>query len=388
MVRSEFLSIDEIIFDTMNDFPIFHKLVVCKLTVNNVIDAKFLIAPRITRLIFQGNNIETIDLESYPKLNDVTIVSCPELISVTNCHQLKHLDWLELKNCPKIDIENISSNNCKYLQISNCNLGTVPFRNFPNIEMLHAINCNLTSIQGIEYNQELFDVSIYNNDIRDLSPLIRLPRLRRLDIDNNLIDEQNPRTRRFIMNLVRNTDRSVYEDHQNVHNPDVQRSVNKSIDNILQDPVVKYDPETIINSSLPQKSKEMLIEYCSDETIHSISLLKYSELFAYVWARIIKHEAKDELLNVLVEQLQESDCMCFTGRFNRLLITLMGFYDDININISNSSRISAIIINTKKSIVPYNSRDHIYMAVRLLHEAGYTDDEIKPWIDAIEDLTL
>ena len=54
----------------------------------------------------------------------------------------------------------------------------------------------------------------------------------------------------------------------------------------------------------------------------------------------------------------ESECMCFTGRFNRLISVLVGFYDDVEINISDSSRISGIIISIQKSIDPYNPVKH------------------------------
>ena len=39
--------------------------------------------------------------------------------------------------------------------------------------------------------------------------------------------------------------------------------------------------------------------------------------------------------------------MCFTGRLTRLLNTLVGFYDDIELQISDSEQITNIIIELK-----------------------------------------
>jgi hypothetical protein len=75
----------------------------------------------------------------------------------------------------------------------------------------------------------------------------------------------------------------------------------------------------------------------------------------------------------------------FTGRFNRTLSVLVGFYEDIKINISDKARIGAIIIACKDRIRPYDPTNHKKIVEQELMEAGYTEEEIKPWIDAIDD---
>ena len=77
--------------------------------------------------------------------------------------------------------------------------------------------------------------------------------------------------------------------------------------------------------------------------------------------------------------------MCFTGRFNRTLSTLVGFYNDIKINISDKSRIAAIILNCRDKIMPYDELTHKETARRELIDAGYSIAEFGPWIDAIGD---
>ena len=64
---------------------------------------------------------------------------------------------------------------------------------------------------------------------------------------------------------------------------------------------------------------------------------------------------------------------------------LVGFYADIKIEISDQSRIGAIILAIKDRIVPYDSDVHREIASRELIDAGYTKAEIDPWLDAINE---
>ena len=94
---------------------------------------------------------------------------------------------------------------------------------------------------------------------------------------------------------------------------------------------------------------------------------------------------KAELIKILEEQIIDSECKCFTGRFNRTLSVLVGFYEDIKINISDQSRIGAIILNRKEKIIPYDLNIHKETAVNELLNAGYSKEEIEPWIEAIDE---
>jgi hypothetical protein len=71
-----------------------------------------------------------------------------------------------------------------------------------------------------------------------------------------------------------------------------------------------------------------------------VYLITYSDLLIYVWYRIIKSNNKDEILQVLNQEISDGLCMCFTGRLTRLLNTLVGFYDDIELQISDSAQIT------------------------------------------------
>ncbi|CAH6420999.1 Hypothetical protein MVR_LOCUS232 [uncultured virus] len=99
----------------------------------------------------------------------------------------------------------------------------------------------------------------------------------------------------------------------------------------------------------------------------------------------MRSEHKAQLLVILAEQVCDAECKCATGRFNRTLSVLAGFYPDIVIEISDSSRIGAIIIAAKGQAVPYSVQAHRQLALRMLLEAGYGSEEIEPWLEAIDE---
>ncbi len=224
-----------------------------------------------------------------------------------------------------------------------------------------------------------------DNQLTSLEPLIYLRRLTYIDYSDNPIEIPTIQIQRMLNRIDSNRKSSIYDDNQNVHDTEIQRTVCESVQSLLKDPKMDFSIEDIINSDLNKTTIESLIEYCQDPTIHSVHLITYRELLSLVWIRVSNSIHKSELLRILEEQIADSECKCFTGRFNRTLSVLVGYFDDIKINISDKSRISAIILNTRDRIIPYDPTKHKEMAKKDLIDAGYTEVEFKDWIDAIED---
>jgi hypothetical protein len=206
-----------------------------------------------------------------------------------------------------------------------------------------------------------------------------------LDYSPNPLEIQTVQIERLLNRINANHNASIYNDNQNVHDVTIQRTVCDSLQALLRDPKPIFSMDDIINSNLSKTIIESLVEYCQDNSIHSIHLITYQELLGYVWQRITKSVHQSELLKILEEQIIDSECKCFTGRFNRTLSVLVGFFDDIKINISDKSRIGAIILNSKEKMNPYSIDKHKEMATKELISAGYTEEEIEPWIDAIDE---
>ncbi|CAH6420509.1 Hypothetical protein MVR_LOCUS148 [uncultured virus] len=91
------------------------------------------------------------------------------------------------------------------------------------------------------------------------------------------------------------------------------------------------------------------------------------------------------MIRILGQQVLDSEYKCFTGRFNRTLSVLVGFYPDIFIEISDSSRIGAIILGAKDRLELYDSKVHHELAKAALLEAGYDEADVRPWLRAISE---
>jgi hypothetical protein len=111
-------------------------------------------------------------------------------------------------------------------------------------------------------------------------------------------------------------------------------------------------------------------------------LITYSDLLIYVWSRIVKSENKDEILKVLNLEISDGLCMCFTGRLTRLLNTLVGFFPDIELQISDSEQITNIIMTLKNKF--HKDQKQLKDAVRKeLIDRQYSETIINEWIDYI-----
>ena len=216
--------------------------------------------------------------------------------------------------------------------------------------------CNLRNIEKFHYN---------NNPIE----YIPLPVQRWLDRLNNRITSNN----------------MFYNNKQNVHNHHIQNSFRNSLNNILKDKqlldltIIKQ--QILENSILTEQTKREILNYCDDSTEHTSFLITYSDLLIYVWSRIITSPNADEILSILNQEISDGLCMCFTGRLTRLLNTLVGFYSDIELQISDSEQITNIIMGLKNK---FPSGKELRDAVRKeLYERQYSESIINEWLDYI-----
>lgn len=79
----------------------------------------------------------------------------------------------------------------------------------------------------------------------------------------------------------------------------------------------------------------------------------------------------------------ESDCKCFTGRFNRIINVLNTFYDDIEIKISDNDQITSIVLNIKNKYIDQTEKQIDECKNVLINEYGYTLEMIQPWLDEL-----
>ena len=208
-----------------------------------------------------------------------------------------------------------------------------------------------------------------------------------LSFSNNPIEYIPPNVRRLINNA-----QGIYTDHQSVHNSGIQTSIKDSIMRLLSvKPTYDFEGVTALvlsDQTLTQFTKESLVEYCKDESVHTILNLTFSDLLTAVWNRIVANENATEIKAVLNTEMMDAECKCFTGRISRLVNCLNGFDSSITITINDNEQIGNIVLLVKEKLIAsvegYSPAKHRELVRAQLEERGYTEDVIKEWIDYIE----
>jgi hypothetical protein len=172
----------------------------------------------------------------------------------------------------------------------------------------------------------------------------------------------------------------IFNDSQNVHSSSIQKSTQDSINNLMKDDLDLSKDEIVDQLiQLEPKCLTSLLCYLDDKEVHSILLLTFYEVFVKIFGRIVNSDHKNELMKRLDEEMQESECKCFTGRMTRLVNVLSSYFEDINITISTNERISAIILTILDGREMGDELREICR--KQLKEAEFDDDEIEKWIN-------
>ena len=84
-----------------------------------------------------------------------------------------------------------------------------------------------------------------------------------------------------------------------MHNHQIQESIRNSIYAVMKDkPIIEYDEltkELLSNKILTDETKQLMMEYCDDESVHSVIGITFKELFLAVWSIIKTNENKEEI---------------------------------------------------------------------------------------------
>ena len=212
------------------------------------------------------------------------------------------------------------------------------------------------------------------------------------EYSNNPIEYIPPNLRRRLDRLRNH--QNIYNDQQSVHNSSIQESFRKALNNLLRDKLVIDDisfektlNEITHDSVLTKKAKEQLIEYSENKDIHMELDVNFQEILCHVWNRIQQYTDKDEIKIILSQEMDDADCMCFTGRITRLVNSLNGFYPDICIQINSTEQIGnimEILRNKLKDENQYTIEKFKDELEKALKERNYEQKIINEWLEYAE----
>lgn len=359
----------------------------------------------ITELILKTNKINIIPPEiqylnklQYLNLSNNPISELPQEIKyLTRLNSI----YLHSTNISIIPPEIQYLVNLKILNFSGCkNIDKIPqeIRYLTNLKNLYLSDNSIYEIPDeIQYLVNLREFIISWNILTSIPiSIINLRRLIYFDGSNNEIHHTPPQIMRFL-NRIENTYRQhgnnlqVYNDTQNIHNHNIQQSVNTSISNIMKNHL-EINEDDIINSIitdtiLTTKTKELLMEYSNSDDYHSVLLITFKELLMYVWKLIEENNDKNEIKAILNTEMLDAECKCFTGRLTRLINCLNGFTKLVEIKISDTQQIANVIITIKNNLElneEYTIEKHKEFVKEELKMRGYEEELINLWVEQIE----
>lgn len=337
--------------------------------------------PKLRKLNISGNNFEKLpmalfDFTNLVKLNlnhnkirfiSDSIYQLIDLKTLYVCDNKIHLIGDGLFGLTNLERLDLSLNCITHIPHNIHNLIKLKYLNFNSnyITYLNDNLYNLTNLEELDLGHNKFD-SI-TNDIIKLQNLneINLSFNENLEyISPNIINVRNAININIyntpsldldyrIENYLRGDNITIYNDNENVHTTSMRKNVDKSIINLLKDEymISKEQLQFEINGTGLFTEEDLgLLNY----DINNINVymyideeitINYYTLLTKIWGRIINsdEEFKLELLKRFKEEITDGLKLCFVGKISRAVNILCGFFEDININISDNEQIGNII---------------------------------------------
>jgi len=316
-------------------------------------------------------------------LHENELTSLPETIfnSLTSLQELS-LSYNKLTSLPETIFNSLTS--LQVLYLSGNELTSLPetiFNSLTSLQVLWLSNNKLTSLPETIFNSltSLQKLWLYDNELTSLpSSILNCRRLIEFHFGGNEIIP-DIRFQRFIERMQNYKNHGIFNDSQNIHASSIQTSTKTSVNSLFKD---TYDAskDVIVKEVISWELSCIpnLLFYLDDKEVHSTLLVSFYDVFVKVFGRIIIHPNKMDIIKRLNEEMEESECKCFTGRLTRLVNCLVGFYDDIVISISNSERISTIILSVLNGEEMNDELKKI--CVEKLKAIDVSDEEIEKWL--------
>ena len=150
-----------------------------------------------------------------------------------------------------------------------------------------------------------------------------------------------------------------------------------------------FNVETYLNNNtiLTSQVKSILLNDCNNNTVHCTLNITYLDLFKRVISIIETKENKNDILEIMNQEIIDSSDKCFTGKMSRLINVLNGNDERINIKISDNDDMNNTVICIKNKLLKeniYTLEQHKLLAKKELIEKGYEEKIINTFCDSIE----
>lgn len=385
------------------------------------------------------NKLESLpENMDFPECKDFLIGFNPLLKTIPKGLGLVHCEYLYVANCSLTSIpSDLTLPSCKKMTLR-CNLLTeLPENLYMSLDRLEFFGLNNNRLERIPDNLRLPKCKYFAVDFNLLQnlPDIYMPEIEVINLIENDIQEipisfyefrrlrtllyyDNPNLRqttqflRFIDSLGKRPPlTAVWDNRENVHEHKIQMSLRESIYRIMsrRDLLALVNAENEFQShSQSQKSgslellkemvnklpvikssnKEYLLDFISDETIHSTLFVKISDVLFAVLQIIEKDfntETQTEIYKCLDSEIRDSVGKCFTGKITRIVNALNGFSSLVQIGMNETDFIVSVIQNAKQELGDqYTLERHIEKVKERLRAEKFPEQVIQEWTENIE----
>ena len=296
------------------------------------------------------------------------------------------MDWIKThpneKNTDIIEL-NLSSENLTSLpkEIGLCT----------QLRTLYCNNNELTSLPTeLGRCTQLQYLSCTNNQLTSLPVELGFyTHLQLFLYSNNPIEYISPNIVR-LLNRNENT-QHIYNDSQSVHNHSIQQGIRNGIMYLLtKKPTITFDELTqqiLTEPILSEQSKRLLMEYMGNEEVHSVFNITFKELLLNVISHVNTFDTtmQHNFFEILNTEITDSECKCFTGRLSRLVNSLNGLDEHIQVHISENEQIGNIIIVCKNRMM--NSEYNVELLKEMVRSElllrNVNIDTIEKWLEYI-----
>jgi Leucine-rich repeat (LRR) protein len=339
----------------------------------------------LIQLNLSGNCISDIKgLENLHLLQELDL-GFNRIDTIRGLDSLQNLQKLNLQYNHIFKIEGMKNQaNLRQLILKNNRINRIEeLEQLVGLQIIVFDNNRILRFEGLENQTNLLSIS-FSGCMIETIPLTILNnrKLEILETDKPI----NPIIRRMLERNYINSNRTTYNDPQNIHDSHINRSITDSLYRLMSEPMVlserKIFEEIISDPILTNRVKEALIEWMKNPDVHSILNVTFMEAMRTIWQIIRKHPQSDSIRQIMNQEMQDSICYCFTGRLSRLTNCLNGFDPRVCIKISDRQEIANIIIAVK------HRTDDLMLQKKLVDmemtSRGYDKQTIGEWTAYLE----
>ena len=321
----------------------------------------------LTHLDCYNNQLTSLPSE-LGNLNHLTYFNCSDNRLISLPSELGNLTHLTYFNCSDNRLISLPSELGNLINLTNLNCFSNQLTSLPselgNLTHLTHFNCSSNQLTSLP------------------SELGNLTHLTEFYYEGNPIEYIPPNVLRLIER--RRISHNIYNDSQSVHDSSIQRGVKESLQKLLSEKPILTSEKMweYLLSRLSPESVSLLLEYSEFPDIHSILGVTFSEALLSVVSTIYQSEYQEEILKTLNIEISDSECKCFTGRISRLVNTLNGYDDRVNIQIPENDQLGTII-SLLGEFEPYDPEIHRNRSREELLSRGYPKETVEEWVSHI-----